>query len=41
MEDKKMYLERIEWKSVRCIYLAQDWDKWQSFVNVVINFHVP
>jgi hypothetical protein len=36
----KMDLQEVVWKR-DCINLAQEWDRWQAFVNVVMNIQVP
>jgi hypothetical protein len=36
-----MDLGEVEWDNVDWIGLAQDWDKWRAFVNLVMKFRVP
>jgi hypothetical protein len=33
----RMALREIGWGSVEWIHLAQDWDQWRAFVNMVMN----
>jgi hypothetical protein len=35
-----MDLREIGWEFVDCINLAQNADKWQAFVNMVINLQI-
>jgi hypothetical protein len=37
-DNTKMHLERIKWKKLDCIHVAQDQDKWWDVVNTVMNF---
>jgi hypothetical protein len=37
----RMDLREIGWEGVVWIYLAQDRDQWQAFVNTVMNLRVP
>jgi hypothetical protein len=37
-DEIKMYLEELIYEGVDWIYLAQDRDQWQAFVNTIINF---
>jgi hypothetical protein len=39
--DIKMDLGEIEWGSLDWVGLNQDWNKWRSLVNAVMNFRVP
>jgi hypothetical protein len=36
-----MGLKEIGWQGVDWIHLAQDRDKWQAFLNSVMNLQVP
>jgi len=36
-----MALQKVEWGGIHWIELAQDRDKWQPLVNVVMNFWIP
>jgi hypothetical protein len=40
-EDTGMAFREIMWKDVTWIHLAQERDKWQVLVNMVINLQVP
>jgi len=33
----KIGLNTIGWKTVDCIYLAEDREKWKAVVNIVMN----
>jgi hypothetical protein len=33
----KVDLREISWEGVECTHLAQDGDRWQAFVNAVMN----
>jgi hypothetical protein len=37
----KMDLKEIEWEHVDWLYLAEDRDKWQPVVNMVMNYQIP
>ena len=37
----KMGLQEVGWGGMDWMDLAQDWDGWQVFVNVVINLRIP
>jgi hypothetical protein len=37
----KMNLREIGFGGVDCIHLAQDRDRWQALVNMVMNLQVP
>jgi hypothetical protein len=37
----KMDLKEIEWGSMDCIDLTQDWYQWRTLVNMVMNIRVP
>jgi hypothetical protein len=41
VDNIKMYLNEIELQGVNWIHLAQDRDKWQAFVNMIMNLEVP
>ena len=41
LKNIKIDLNEIEWESVDWIYLAQDRDKWQGVMYVVMNFQIP
>jgi hypothetical protein len=42
LEDNiKMYLEETGCEGADWIYLAQDMDQWQAFVNTVMSLRVP
>jgi len=32
---------KMEWKGVELFSMAYDRDRWQTFVNMVMNLHVP
>lgn len=35
-----MNLKQIGWEGMECVYLAQDRDKWQAVVSMVMNLWV-
>jgi hypothetical protein len=37
----KMDLKEVGWEGIDCIDLAEDRDRWQAFVNAVMNLRVP
>jgi hypothetical protein len=39
-EDMKMDLKEMGWHGAEWIYLAQDRDQWQAFLNMVMNLQV-
>lgn len=39
-DDIKMNLKLIVWNCVEWIHLPQDKDRWQAFVNMVMNLQV-
>jgi hypothetical protein len=36
----QMNLKQIGWEGMECVYLAQDRDKWQAVVSMVMNLWV-
>jgi hypothetical protein len=36
-----MDLREIEWESLNWMHLAQDRDRWQAFVSMVMNLRIP
>ena len=41
-EDKiKMVVREVEWRGMEWIELSQDWNRWQTVVNTVMNLRVP
>jgi hypothetical protein len=36
-----MYLKIVGWEGVDLIHLAEDWDKWQAAVNMLMKLWVP
>jgi hypothetical protein len=41
MDNIKMNLREIRWDGLDLVDVAQDRDKWRTFLNMVINFLVP
>ena len=37
----KMDLQEVECEGMNWISVAQEWDRWQTFVNVLMNIQVP
>jgi hypothetical protein len=37
----KMNLQKMGWDGMEWVELAQDWDRWRTVVNAVMNFRVP
>jgi len=40
-KDIRMDLREIEWESLNWMHLAQDRDRWQAFVSMVMNLRIP
>jgi hypothetical protein len=40
-DDIRMDLRQIRWEGVDWMHLAEDRDKWQGLVNMVVNLQVP
>jgi len=40
LDTNAMCHTEIEWQDVDWVYLAEDIDKWQALVNIVMNFQV-
>jgi hypothetical protein len=40
-DNTRMYLREIGWEIVDWIHLAQDRDKWEAVVNMIMNLKFP
>jgi hypothetical protein len=36
-----MYLKIVGWECMEWVHLAQDWDKWQAAVSMLMKLWVP